>query len=160
MYYNKRQQCENEDASSVSYAIELTRTSAEIEDYELRHNAFLQSAIASGRADSAPVVSVIQSISRQHHRVGKRDFSECSHYRKFQPTNDNKCINVRDDQICKYPNGDTYDGQFLDTTSLSPSSCQSENVSTSEGAQLKHGKGICTYVNGDVYDGDWSLDKW
>jgi len=116
------------------------------------------------------VVATIQSIAKEHRRIGKRDFSDTTYYKRFRHTSDVKCINVRDDQVSKYPNGDTYDGQYLNThthtsTHTSTSTAgrdrvEEEHRQYSSGAQLKHGKGVYKYVNGDKYDGDWQFDKW
>lgn len=175
MYRNAREKKNGEESArmSNSFALELTRSSAEVEDFELRHEKFLQN-ITESDEEGPSVVATIQSIAMQHQRVGKRDFSETSHFKRFRPTNDNQCINVRDDQISKYPNGDTYDGQFLNIDTLrSTATSSAEHSSSGEGegdeggrgpctqtTQLKHGRGKFKYVNGDSYEGDWSYDKW
>ena len=176
------------DSPTVSLAVELTRSSAEVEAYERRHDSFIEQVLlttattattataattattatttATATEEGRVVVATIQSIAKEHRRIGKRDFSDTTHYKRFRHTSDVKCINVRDDQVSKYPNGDTYDGQYLNThthTSSSTAGCdrvEEEHRQYSSGAQLKHGKGVYKYVNGDKYDGDWQFDKW
>lgn len=175
MYHDTRDKnkCKGDAHTASSFAIELTRSSAEIEDFEIRHEAFLQNVTESDE-EGPTVVATIRSIAKEHQRIVKRDFSETSHYKRFKPTNDIKCLNVRDDQISKFPNGDTYDGQFLNIVSSSsiafdqhqegPSSSSSSFSSSGAGGEtqalLKHGSGKYKYFNGDQYEGDWSYDKW
>ena len=166
MYFNAAEkEGVSGNTASASFAIELTRSSAEIDDYERRHDTFLQNITVSD-AEGQTVAADIKSIAKEHRCIGKRDFSDCTHYKRFQPTNDNKCINVRDDQISKFPNGDTYDGQFLDTASSSSPSLalardqDQDSLDCTSSALLKHGRGTCKYANGDQYEGDWSYDKW
>jgi hypothetical protein len=133
----------------ASFALELTRSSAEIENFERGRDAFLSDVMSSSDEEKSTVAAIIQSITQQHQQVAKRDFSDTVHYKRFQVTNNVRCIRDRDDQVIKYPSGDTYDGQFLDTAS-------SSDLST----LMKHGKGKYKYANGDQYVGDWQFDKW
>jgi hypothetical protein len=195
MYYDAVAKKRAEEAvaahsPTVSLAVELTRSSAEVEAFERRHDSFIEQVLlttattattataattattatttATATEEGRVVVATIQSIAKEHRRIGKRDFSDTTHYKRFRHTSDVKCINVRDDQVSKYPNGDTYDGQYLNThthTHTSTSTAgrdrvEEEHRQYSSGAQLKHGKGVYKYVNGDKYDGDWQFDKW
>ena len=140
--------CKKTTNTPSSYVLS-TRAADEFEEYELRHHEFYSKIREDDDGEALLAVEVIRSISSKHREVGKRDFTDTEHYKRYQHTNDIKCIRKRDDQVISYPSGDLYDGQFV---SLS-------THSTSE-ALLKHGKGKYSYSSGDVYEGDWQYDKW
>ena len=50
-----------------------------------------------------------------------------------------KLDEIRDTKTVKFPNGDTYSGEWV--------------------KDERHGRGKCIYANGDVYDGEWVLGK-
>ena len=152
MYFDPRKVVNEEEA--VSFIIEHTRNSAEIEAFENRRQEFLK-RIDRSDEQCLHVANVIRSIEKEHVRIGKRDFNDTPHYKRYCRTNNNKCVNVRDDQICRLPNGETYDGQYISVASNSL-----DESHTTSSTLLKHGKGKYIYANGDQYEGDWSYDIW
>jgi hypothetical protein len=69
---------------------------------------------------------------------------------------------VRQHHSLKYPNGDTYNGEWSDNKRNGRGVFIFANGNKYDGEwrdDKKHGRGICTLANGNKYDGEWKDDN-